>query len=61
VLFSNVNSVSEQNTNRFVYWHPAGGAGLRVKFNKKSDTNIGVDYGFSKNYSALLINLGEAF
>jgi len=61
VVFSNINSTSEINTNRFVYWHPAGGAGLRIKFNKKSNTNIALDYGFSKNYGAILINLGEAF
>jgi len=61
VVFTNINSTSEINTNRFVYWHPAGGAGLRIKFNKKSNTNIALDYGFSKNYGAVLINLGEAF
>lgn len=61
VLFINVNSVTQPNTNRFVYWHPAGGTGLRIKFNKKSDTNITIDYGISKNYSAILFNLGEAF
>lgn len=61
VLFSNINSVTQPNTNRFVYWHPAGGGGLRIKFNKKSDTNVCIDYGFSKNYSTVQVNLGEAF
>jgi len=61
VVFSNVTTVSQPNTNRFLYWHPAAGTGLRIKFNKKSDTNIGIDYGFSKDYSAILLNLGEAF
>lgn len=61
VLFANVNSVTQQNTRQFRYWNPAGGGGLRIKFNKKSDTNIGIDYGFSRDYSALLLNLGEAF
>lgn len=61
VVFTNVSSVTQPNTNRFVYWHPAGGGGLRIKFNKKSDTNVCIDYGFSKNYSAVRINLGEAF
>jgi hypothetical protein len=61
VVFSNVTSVTQPNNNRFVYWHPAGGTGLRVKFNKKSNTNICVDYGFSKNYSSVQLNLGEAF
>jgi Omp85 superfamily domain len=61
VVFANVNSTSEINTNRFAYWHPAGGTGLRIKFNKRSNTNVCIDYAFSKNYQAGLINLGEAF
>lgn len=61
VLFANINSVTQPITNRYVYWNPAGGGGLRIKFNKKSDTNIGIDYAFSRDYSALLLNLGEAF
>lgn len=61
VLFSNVNSVTQPNNNRFTYWNPAGGGGLRIKFNKKSDTNICIDYGFSKDYSSVRLNLGEAF
>jgi len=61
VIFSNINSTTQSNSNRFEYWHPAGGTGLRIKFNKKSNTNIALDYGFSKNYQTVLINLGEAF
>lgn len=61
VVFANINSTSELNSNRFQYWHPAGGTGLRIKFNKKSNTNICIDYAFSKNYQAGLLNLGEAF
>lgn len=61
VLFSNINSTTQPHSNRFQYWHPAAGTGLRVKFNKKSNTNIALDYGFSKNYQAVLLNLGEAF
>ncbi|SDE28690.1 Surface antigen [Mucilaginibacter pineti] len=61
VLFANVNSVSEPVTKRFVYWHPAGGTGLRFKFNKKSGTNISLDYGISRDFSSLNLNLGETF
>jgi len=61
VLFANVNSVTEANNHNFVYWHPAGGTGLRFKFNKKSGTNISLDYGVSKNFSSLNLNLGETF
>jgi hypothetical protein len=61
VLFANINSATQPGTGQFKYWNPAGGGGMRIKFNKKSDTNIGMDYGFSKDYSALMVNLGEAF
>jgi hypothetical protein len=61
VLFANINSATQVNTRQFRYWNPAGGGGLRIKFNKKSDTNVGIDYGFSKDYSAIFLNLGEAF
>lgn len=61
VLFANINTVDEPVSHKFKYWHPAAGTGLRIKFNKKSDTNICIDYAFSKNYSMLSFNLGEAF
>jgi hypothetical protein len=61
VVFANVNSVSEPDENNFSYWHPAAGTGLRIKFNKKSGTNIALDYGFSQGYSGLTVGLGEAF
>jgi hypothetical protein len=61
VAFANVNSVSEPATGSFNYWHPAGGAGLRIKFNKRSGTNIALDYGFSQGYHAFIVGLGEAF
>ncbi len=61
VLFANVNSVSERRTHDFAYIHPAGGGGLRIKFNKHSGSNIGIDYGASKGYHAIYFNLGETF
>jgi len=61
VVFTNVNSVTEPATNRFTYWRPSGGGGLRIKFNKKSNTNIAIDYGISQGYSAIVFGLGEAF
>ncbi len=60
VVFANATTVSGSE-NLFSSWHPAGGTGLRVKFNKGSNTNIGMDYGFSKGYSAIIFNIGEAF
>jgi len=60
VVFTNVNTVSGSKS-LFTSWHPAAGSGLRIKFNKGSNTNIGIDYGISKGYSAIMFNLGEAF
>jgi outer membrane protein assembly factor BamA len=59
VLFINANSVSGPVL--FSSWHPAGGGGLRIKFNKGSNTNIGIDYGISKGYRSIMFKLGEAF
>jgi hypothetical protein len=61
VVFGNVTSASQPNSHDFQYLHPAVGTGLRVKFNKKSGTNICIDYGISKDYSDVTIGLGEAF
>jgi hypothetical protein len=60
VVFANTSTVSGSNT-LFTSWHPAAGTGLRVKFNKGSNTNVGMDYGFSQGYRSILLNLGEAF
>ena len=61
VVFTNFNTASEPNTRRFAYINPAAGGGLRIKFNKRSDTNVAIDYGFSKGYNGLIVGLGEAF
>jgi len=60
VAFASINSVTEENS-KFERINPALGAGLRVKFNKGSNTNIAIDYGFSKGYSGISVSLGEAF
>lgn len=61
VVFANATSVTEQEDNKFKKLHPAIGTGLRIKFNKASNTNIAIDYGVSKGYKGFAINLGEAF
>lgn len=60
VVFANVNTVSGSGT-FFTSWHPAAGAGIRIKLSKVSNTNLGADIGFSKGYTALVVNLSEAF
>jgi len=60
VAFADVNTVSGSGT-FLKSWHPAAGTGLRVKFNKGSNTNIGIDYALSKGYRAVILNVGESF
>ena len=61
VLFTSVTAPSQYGTQQFIYWHPAAGAGIRVKFNKYSRTNVTLDYGFSKGFQSIYLNIGEAF
>jgi hypothetical protein len=61
VVFANVTSASEYNTQKFNYWHPAAGTGIRLKFNKYSNTNVTFDFGFSKEFASVYVNIGEAF
>jgi len=62
VVFANVQSFTEQSTNNFETVAPGWGAGLRIKFNKFSRTNVALDYGFGLNGSGgLFVNVGEVF
>jgi hypothetical protein len=62
VVFANVESFSEPTFNRFAALAFACGLGIRLKINKRSDTNLGVDYAFGVNSSSgIYINLGEVF
>jgi hypothetical protein len=61
VVFGNMNTVTEPRTSNFSYVHAAVGTGLRLKFNKHSGTNVGMDVAASKGYWAIYFSLGEAF
>jgi hypothetical protein len=61
VVFANITSPSEYETHNFIYWHPAAGTGIRLKFNKFSNTNVAFDFGFSKGFASVYLNIGEAF
>lgn len=61
VLFANMNTTSGPGDGKFTGPQPAVGAGVRVKFNKRSNTNIAIDFGVSKGHSAITLNLGEVF
>ncbi|UOK41137.1 MULTISPECIES: hypothetical protein [Flavobacterium] len=61
VFFANVSSVSKLYTSEFTKWHPAVGTGLRVKWNKKNNNNVTLDFGVSKNDWSLRVSLAENF
>jgi surface antigen Omp85-like protein len=62
VVFANAESFTEQSTNTFQTVAPGWGAGIRLKLNKFSKTNVALDYGFGLNGSGgLFVNLGEIF
>jgi hypothetical protein len=61
VLFVNAESFSEPDIEKFKYVLPSGGLGLRLKFNKYSDSNITADIGFGKGSFNYYISLNEAF
>jgi hypothetical protein len=49
-------------SNKFEVISPAIGIGLRIKFNKFSNTNAAIDYGIgSKGSKGFVGNLGEVF
>ena len=62
VVFANAQSFTEQASNKFETIAPGWGAGIRLKFNKFSRTNVALDYGFGLGGSGgLFVNIGEVF
>ncbi len=62
VVFANAQSFTELGSRKFETIAPGCGAGIRIKLNKYSRTNIAVDYGFGLGGSqGLFVNLGEVF
>lgn len=61
IVFANVASASEFDTQHFKHWQLGAGLGARLKFNKYSNANLAIDFGFSKNYWGVWLNLGEMF
>lgn|GEM_PF-31148 len=62
VIFANAESFTEQSSNKFETIAPGWGAGVRIKLNKFSNTNIAIDYGFGLGGSGgVFVNLGEVF
>ncbi|HTN36096.1 MAG TPA: BamA/TamA family outer membrane protein [Arachidicoccus sp.] len=63
VVFMNVESENnDKGVKLFQNWQPAGGAGLRVLFNKETRTNLCLDYAFGKfGAHGFFLGLNEAF
>jgi hypothetical protein len=62
VVFGNAQSYSDLGTGKFSTVWPGVGAGLRIKFNKFSKTNVCIDYALGiKGNQGLFLNLGEVF
>lgn len=66
VVFANVETASNlrkiDRIKLFQHWEPGAGAGLRVLLNKRSRSNICLDYGMgSYGSSGIFLGLNEAF
>jgi len=61
VIFANAQSLLEPTNNQFSSLNLAGGFGARIKFNKESNTNFTLDFGFGKDSFTIAIGLGEFF
>ncbi|UXE65760.1 MAG: BamA/TamA family outer membrane protein [Chryseotalea sp. WA131a] len=62
VVFGNAQTVTEWPSNSFNSVALGAGAGVRLKFNKHSRTNVCIDYAFGQGGSqGVFVNLGEVF
>ncbi len=62
VIFANAESFTLRNNADFQIISPGWGAGIRLKLNKYSRTNVALDYGFGTGGSGgVFVNLGEVF
>jgi len=61
VVFTNIQSYTELESEKFEYLKVGAGAGVRLKFDKKSNTNLTLDFGFGRDSFNVRLNLGEVF
>jgi len=64
VVFVNATTASsyDNQTKLFEHWQPAAGIGLRIQIQKKTRTNLSIDYGWGPNGAGgLFLNLTEYF
>ena len=60
VAFVNASKLSDE-TGAYGSWAPGGGAGVRIKLDKRYGTNIAVDVGFGRGSHGIWFGLNEAF
>ncbi len=62
VLFTNIVSTAQPDLGTFGHPDPGVGLGLRVKFNKHTDTNLTLDYGWGHDESkGFFLGMTEVF
>lgn len=62
VGFASLQSYPRSVTGKIRSFIPAGGFGLRIKINKKTNTNLAIDYAIGVDGSrGIFVNLGEIF
>ena len=61
VLFVNATAPAVMNTQHYNHFYGAVGTGLRLKFDKRTGSNLLFDLGFSKNYWTWYVGLNEYF
>jgi outer membrane protein assembly factor BamA len=61
-VFANLESLSQWPSNNFGAFQPGVGLGIRIKLNKRTNTNSAIDYGFGTGGSrGFATNLNEVF
>jgi hypothetical protein len=61
-VFANAESFSNASSHQLQSIQTGKGIGLRIKLNKKSNTNIAIDYGFgTEGMRGFSVNVGEVF
>jgi len=63
VLFANVTTASNpvDKEKLFTYYAPGYGFGLRMMVDKRSRTNLQIDFGFGKKSSGVYFGAAETF
>jgi hypothetical protein len=61
VAFVNVTATTDPRSHVFGRADPGAGAGLRIKFNKRSNTNLTIDQAWGQNSQGMFLGMSEVF